>query len=108
MDHSKPPADGRSPATAERGDKEKIWTAYGLWLFLGSFGAHRFYFGKWVTGFLMAFAGAATWTLAIIFAVIPGSVWVVAAPFLLWWGIDAFLIPRWVRLTSASGDEGDS
>ena len=37
-------------------DKKSInWTTFLLCLFLGFFGAHRFYQGKYVTGFLMLF-----------------------------------------------------
>ena len=37
-------------------DKESInWTTFLLCFFLGVFGAHRFYQGKYITGFLMLF-----------------------------------------------------
>ena len=37
-------------------DKESInWTTFLLCLFLGVFGGHRFYQGKYITGFLMLF-----------------------------------------------------
>lgn len=98
MDKSQSPEDGRFPATAEQGYRERLWTAYGLWLFLGSFGAHRFYLGKWVTGFIMAFFGMSTWGVAGIVTLAKGPFWWVLSPFALWWIIDALFIPRWVRL----------
>ena len=56
--------------------------AYLLWLFLGWFGAHRFYAGETRTG-----AAQALMTLSVVFF-----------PFmLLWWLFDLFLVPGMVN-----------
>jgi TM2 domain-containing membrane protein YozV len=48
--------DGISPPESEAGERERsgksIPVAYALWFFLGVFGAHRFYTGRWVTGLI--------------------------------------------------------
>ncbi len=35
----------------------KLIFAYVLWLFLGLFGAHRFFLGRWVSGAIYLFTG---------------------------------------------------
>lgn len=52
--------------------------AYLLWFVLGIFSAHRFYFGK---------IGTAILQILSYFIVIG----------VIWWIIDAFLIPGWVK-----------
>lgn len=65
---------------------------YLLWFFLGWFGIHRFYVGKWISGFILLaltlIAGATYWIfIGMVLMAIPG----------LWWLIDALLIPGMVR-----------
>lgn len=55
-----------------------ILLAYVLWFFLGVFGAHRFYLGKMGTAILQLL-----FTLSVFGAIIT----------VVWWVIDAFLIP---------------
>ena len=57
--------------------------AYLLWFFLGSFGGHRFYFGK---------TGSAIGLIALTLLV---SWWTLGIPTFIWIIIDAFLIPSW-------------
>lgn len=65
---------------------------YILWFFLGFFGVHRMYAGRWTSGLLMlALHGVSwlTWWIGIgilLFGVLG-----------LWWLIDALLIPGMVR-----------
>ncbi|GGG93985.1 TM2 domain-containing protein [Staphylococcus pragensis] len=59
--------------------------AFLLWFFLGSFGAHRFYFGK---------TGSAVGLLLVTLLV---SWWIFYIPTLIWLLIDVFLIPKWAR-----------
>ena len=56
--------------------KKKMTTALLFWVFLGPFGGHRFYFGRYFTGLIQLF------TL--------GGV-------LVWAVIDSFLMPGWVQ-----------
>lgn len=58
---------------------------YVLWFFLGSFGGHRFYFGK---------TGSAIGLIALTLLV---SWWTFGIPTFIWIIIDAFLIPSWQK-----------
>jgi len=73
-------------------NKKSVVLAYLLWWFLGWLGGHRFYTGRYVTA-----------VIALLLWVIGGILAYVAIGFLLlipaalWWLIDAFLIPGWIR-----------
>ncbi|PTM56504.1 TM2 domain-containing protein [Desmospora activa] len=92
-----PPASGREAATAEQGKKERIVTAYLLWLLLGVFGAHRFYLGRWKTGMAMTFGGMVVWTAAVVFSLLSISPFYVVSPMLVWWLLDGYLLSRWLN-----------
>ena len=72
--------------------------AWGWWMTLGWMGAHRFYLEErgalmmawFVVGLIVAAALEGTGTVPAATAFWFGSV-------LLWWSIDALLIPRWTR-----------
>jgi TM2 domain-containing membrane protein YozV len=72
--------------------RKETSVAYLLWFFLGEFGAHRFYLGK---------IGSAVAMLLITLISIPFTIIYVGffgffAVF-VWWIVDAFLIPGWIR-----------
>ena len=71
-------------------EKKSLLVAYLLWLFLGYVGAHRFYLGKPLSGFIMLALSAATLVLTFISFGFLGFLWFVVG---LWWLIDALLIP---------------
>ncbi len=57
-------------------NKKSILAAYLIWFFLGAFGIHRMYLGRWISGvilLLLTLAGAGLWWLldALLF---PGMV----------------------------------
>jgi TM2 domain-containing membrane protein YozV len=67
-------------------------TAYLLWFFLGSFGAHRFYMGRKGSGF--GFLGL---TIGSILTS-PIVIGLLGFPAIfVWWIVDAFLIGGWLR-----------
>ncbi len=73
-------------------NKKSVIVTYLLWFFLGWFGIHRFYVGKWISGFILLaltlIAGATYWIfIGMVLMAVPG----------LWWLIDALLIPGMVR-----------
>lgn len=73
-------------------NKKSVIVTYLLWFFLGWFGIHRFYVGKWISGFILLaltlVAGATYWIfIGMVLMAVPG----------LWWLIDALLIPGMVR-----------
>ncbi len=74
-------------------NKKSMGVSYLLWFFLGGFGGHRFYNGK--TG------SAVAQLLMTIFGIILLAAWGLGAllliPVWIWWLVDAFLIPGWVR-----------
>ncbi len=66
--------------------------AYILWFFLGMFGAHRMYAGRVPSGILQLLIHGFGWlTTPILIG------WLFIAVWALWWVIDAFLIPGWIR-----------
>ncbi|MBL8690133.1 MAG: TM2 domain-containing protein [Rhodospirillaceae bacterium] len=73
-------------------NKKSVIVTYLLWFFLGWFGVHRFYLGKWISGLILlilTLVAAATYWIVIgmVLMAIPG----------VWWLIDALLIPGMVR-----------
>jgi TM2 domain-containing membrane protein YozV len=72
---------------------KSLGVAYLLWFFLGGCGAHRFYLGYAVSGAAMFLAT----TFCVVFALLPFLSIVsfpIAVALMIWWLIDAFMIPR--------------
>ena len=64
-------------------EKKSLAVTYLLWGFVGTFGGHRFYLGKKGTAVVML-----VFTLTIVGIVVT----------FIWWIVDAFLIPDYVRV----------
>lgn len=64
------------PGSLFRYPRKRIWLAYLLWLFTGVLGGHRFYLRRIGTAALQ---------------------FVTSGGLLVWWLVDAFLLPRYVR-----------
>jgi TM2 domain-containing membrane protein YozV len=66
---------------------------YLVWFFLGNFGVHRMVTGRVASGVLMlilaCIGGATVWLLGL------GLIFLI--PLWIWWVLDAFLIPGWMR-----------
>ena len=71
-------------------EKKSLLVAYLLWFFLGYVGAHRFYLGRPLSGFLMLAFSAVTLLLTFVSFGLLGFLWFAVG---LWWLIDALLIP---------------
>jgi TM2 domain-containing membrane protein YozV len=71
-------------------EKKSLVAAYVLWFFLGYLGAHRFYLGRPLSGFVMLALSAVTLLLSFVSFGILGFLWFVVG---LWWLVDALLIP---------------
>ncbi|MBU1307357.1 MAG: TM2 domain-containing protein [Alphaproteobacteria bacterium] len=71
-------------------EKKSLVAAYVLWFFLGYVGAHRFYLGRPLSGFVMLALSAVTLLLSFVSFGILGFLWFVVG---LWWLVDALLIP---------------
>ncbi len=67
--------------------KTSVGVAYLLWLFLGPLGAHRFYTGRSLSGLAMF----------ILLVLALGTAGAPLAILVVWYIVDAFLIPSWVR-----------
>lgn len=67
--------------------KTSVGVAYLLWLFLGPLGAHRFYTGRPLSGLAMF----------IVLVLTLGTAGAPLAILVVWYIVDAFLIPGWVR-----------
>lgn len=69
-----------------------VYIAYALWFFLGSFGAHRIYCAKFMSGILqLILFWIGTATSAILIGFIPLAIWGI------WWLFDAFLTAKMVE-----------
>lgn len=71
--------------------QRNIYIAYALWFFLGGFGAHRIYCGKFFSGILQLFlfwigSITAVFLVGYFFLIIWG----------IWWLIDIFLTSKMV------------
>lgn len=82
---------GRSTAMSQmlyQANSKSAGVTYLLWFFLGGFGGHRFYAGK-----------PGTAVVFIILSIIGWCTVFVGVGLLLgiWWLVDAFLIPGWIR-----------
>lgn len=71
-------------------EKKSLLVAYLLWFFLGYVGAHRFYLGRPVSGFVMLALSAVTLVITLVSFGFLSFLWVVVG---LWWLVDALLIP---------------
>ena len=66
-------------------ERKSLTISYVLWFFLGYFGIHRFYLGKALSGVIMLICSLISVVMA--FLIIPPLI------MLVWWIVDAFLIP---------------
>lgn len=73
--------------------KKSVLVAYLLWFFLGFFGLHRFYLGHVVSGVILVLL----WLIGSGLVFIPVVGWIAFAVPVLWWAIDALLIPGMAR-----------
>jgi len=70
--------------------------AYLLWFFLGFFGVHRFYLGRWLSGLMMlVLFGIGSALTIILVGYLP------LALVALWWALDALLIPGMIATDRA-------
>lgn len=66
--------------------------AYLIWFFLGYGGVHRMYLGRWASGlFMLLLLGVSTLLSIILIGYVGLGI------ILLWWAIDALLIPGMAR-----------
>ena len=71
-------------------EKKSLLAAYVLWGFLGYVGAHRFYLGRPLSGFIMLALSGLTLLLTFLSFGVLSFLWVIVG---LWWLIDALLVP---------------
>ena len=71
-------------------EKKSLLVAYMLWFFLGYIGAHRFYLGRPLSGFIMLALSGVVLVLTLVTFGLLGFLWAIVG---LWWLIDALLIP---------------
>lgn len=73
-------------------NRSSVLVAYIIWFFLGFFGLHRMYCGRWLSGLLMLALHGFSWLTWYI------GIGIIGFGILgLWWLIDALLIPGMVR-----------
>lgn len=73
-------------------NRKSVLAAYLIWFFLGLFGVHRMYLGRWTSGLLMLVLHGISWITWWI------AIGIVGFGILgLWWLIDALLIPGMAR-----------
>ena len=65
---------------------------YAIWFFLGYGGVHRMYLGRWISGLIMLAIFGLSLLLTIILVGYVGL-----GLIMLWWVVDALLIPGMTR-----------
>lgn len=73
-------------------NRKSVLAGYAIWFFLGLFGLHRMYLGRWTSGMAMLVLHGISWLTWWIAIGIVGF-----AILGLWWLIDALLIPGMAR-----------
>src|SRR3954469_1074092 len=73
-------------------NRKSVLLAYILWFFLGLFGVHRMYLGRWGSGIAMLVLHGLSW---LTYLILIG--WLGFGLLGLWWLIDALLIPGMTR-----------
>lgn len=71
-------------------EKKSLLVSYLLWGFLGYVGAHRFYLGRPLSGFIMLALSGFVLLLSVVSFGLLSFLWGIV---ILWWLIDALLIP---------------
>lgn len=74
-----------------------VYIAYALWFFCGTFGLHRIYCKKFVSGFFMMFL---FWFGSLTTIFLFG--WLILGIYGIWWIIDVFLTNSWVDQINAN------
>lgn len=73
-------------------EKPSAIVAYVLWFFLGFFGVHRMYLGRWISGFTMlALTGIGSLLTFVLIGYIP------LAFVAVWWALDLFLVNAMIQ-----------
>ncbi|MEI6160301.1 MAG: TM2 domain-containing protein [Roseococcus sp.] len=83
----RPSADTLARLRYEAGSRSVV-LAYLIWFFLGYGGVHRMYLGRWISGLVMLALFGLSLLLTIVFVGYLGL-----GLIMLWWVIDALLIP---------------
>jgi len=73
-------------------NKKSVIVAYLIWFFLGAFGIHRMYLGRWISGLILLALTAVGGALSVV---LVGYLPLAVAG--LWWLLDAILIPGMVN-----------
>lgn len=87
-----PPTDDAIARMRFEASRKSILLAYLIWFFLGYGGVHRMYLGRWGSGIAMLVIFGLSW---VLMPVLIG--WPIFAVILLWWLVDALLIPGIAR-----------
>lgn len=87
-----PPSDDTLARMRFEAGPKSVLLAYVIWFFLGYGGVHRMYLGKWFSGLVMLGIFAVSW---ILMPILIG--WPIFAFILLWWLLDALLVPGMAR-----------
>lgn len=73
-------------------NRKSALLAYVIWFFLGMFGVHRMYLGRWTSGLVMLALNVVSWLTHFILIGYLGF-----AVLGIWWLIDALLVPGMTR-----------
>jgi TM2 domain-containing membrane protein YozV len=87
--------DGATRMMRFEANRKSVIAAYLIWFFLGAFGIHRMYLGRWITGIILLVLTLAGGGLSfILVGYLPLAV------VGLWWLLDALLIPGMVNASN--------
>jgi len=89
--HNRPSDDAVARMRYDASAKSLV-VAYLIWFFLGYGGVHRMYLGRWGSGIIMLAVFTFSWVLTLLLIGYVGLGFI-----LVWWALDALLMPGLVR-----------
>lgn len=97
MSYRQPPSEDALLRMRYDARAKSLLLSYIIWFFLGYGGVHRMYLGRWGSGLTMLLVFCLSWVLTLLLIGYVGLGFI-----LLWWALDALLMPGMVSSANES------